>query len=161
VIFKITYNKWKWYKTTVQNHYTSILIIVTFKFWTYTERLTVQVHKTCSRSYMSCYLVMRPVMPYATGTRTVCLFIQLHTTALRLIVQSWLDVPTFATRRLHVSPRESTRRRRNCGQEMSNNFAEMTTSTPFRDLLHAVKLWHGTDSFTSPSKEDVLRTFSP
>ena len=30
------------------------------------------------------------------------LFTQLHTAALRLIVQSWLDVPTLATRRLHA-----------------------------------------------------------
>ena len=37
----------------------------------------------------------------------------------------------------------------------------MTTSTPFRDLLHAVKLRHGTDGFTSPPKEGVLRIFSP
>ena len=28
-------------------------------------------------------------------------------------------------------------------------------------LLHAVNLWHGTDSFTSPLKEGVLRIFSP
>jgi hypothetical protein len=44
---------------------------------------------------------------------------------------------------------------------MSGNFAEMTTSMPFRDLLHAVRLQHGTDGFTSPSKEDVLRIFLP
>jgi hypothetical protein len=31
----------------------------------------------------------------------------------------------------------------------------------FRDLLHAVNLRHGTDSFTSPPKEGVLRIFSP
>jgi len=31
----------------------------------------------------------------------------------------------------------------------------------FRDLLHAVKLRHGTDGFTSPPKEGVLRIFSP
>jgi len=30
------------------------------------------------------------------------LFIQLRTAALRLIVRSWLDVLTFATRRLHA-----------------------------------------------------------
>jgi len=42
----------------------------------------------------------------------VCLFIQLHTAALRLIVRSWLDVPTFVTRRLHASPRESAQRRK-------------------------------------------------
>ena len=37
----------------------------------------------------------------------------------------------------------------------------MTTSTPFRDLLHAADLRHGTDGFTSPPKESVLRIFSP
>jgi hypothetical protein len=42
---------------------------------------------------------------------------------------------------------------------MPGNFAEMTISTPFRDLLHAVKLRHGTDGFTSPPKEGVLRIF--
>jgi hypothetical protein len=31
----------------------------------------------------------------------------------------------------------------------------------FRDLLHAVKLRHGTDGFTSPPKEGVLKIFSP
>jgi hypothetical protein len=31
----------------------------------------------------------------------------------------------------------------------------------FKDLLHAVNLRHGTDGFTSPSKEGVLRIFSP
>jgi hypothetical protein len=31
----------------------------------------------------------------------------------------------------------------------------------FRDLLHAVNLRHGTDRFTPPPKEGVLRTFSP
>jgi len=31
----------------------------------------------------------------------------------------------------------------------------------FRDLLHAVKLRHGTDGFTSPPKEGVLKIFPP
>ena len=44
---------------------------------------------------------------------------------------------------------------------LPGNFAELTTSTPFRDLLHAGNLRHVTDGFTSPPKEDVLRTFSP
>jgi len=42
---------------------------------------------------------------------------------------------------------------------LSGNFAEMTTSTLFRDLLHAANLRHGTDGFTSPAKEGVI--FSP
>ena len=44
---------------------------------------------------------------------------------------------------------------------LSGNFAEMTTSTPFRYLLHAANLRHGTDGFTSSLKEGVLRIFSP
>ena len=44
---------------------------------------------------------------------------------------------------------------------LSGNFAEITTSTPFRDLLLAANLRHGTDDFTSPPKEGVLRIFSP
>ena len=42
---------------------------------------------------------------------------------------------------------------------LSGNFAEMTTSTPFRDLLHAANLRHGTNGFTSHPKEGVLRIF--
>ena len=38
---------------------------------------------------------------------------------------------------------------------LSGNFAEM----PFRDLLHAANLRHGTAGFTSPPKEGVLRIF--
>jgi len=85
----------------------------------------------------------------------VCLFIQLRIAALRLIVRSWLDVPSFATRRLHAChhARAPSGGRWNCGQEMSGNFAEIATSTPFRDL--------GTDGFISPPKEGVLRIFSP
>jgi len=48
------------------------------------------------------------------------LFIQLRTAALRLIVRSGLDVPTFATRSLHA--RAPSGGRWNCGQEMSGNF---------------------------------------
>ena len=39
------------------------------------------------------------------------------------------------------------------------NLAEMTTSTPFWDLLRAAKVRHETDGFTSPPKEGVLRIF--
>ena len=50
----------------------------------------------------------------------------------------------------------------NCGRECCPViFAEMTASTPFRDILHAANLRNGTDGFTSPPKEGVLRIFSP
>jgi hypothetical protein len=44
---------------------------------------------------------------------------------------------------------------------LSGKFAKMTTSMPFRDLLHAANLQHGTDGFTSPPKEGVLEIFLP
>jgi hypothetical protein len=42
---------------------------------------------------------------------------------------------------------------------LSGNFAEMATSTPFMDLLHAANLRRGTDGFTSPPNEGVLGDF--
>jgi len=42
---------------------------------------------------------------------------------------------------------------------VSGNFAEMMTSTPFRDLLHAANLINGMHGFTSRPKEGVLRIF--
>jgi hypothetical protein len=41
-------------------------------------------------------------IPYNIFPHTFCVFIQLRTPALRLIVRSCLDVPIFATRRLHA-----------------------------------------------------------
>jgi len=55
--------------------------------------------------------------------------------------------PLFTTRCLHVrrDVRDPSGGSGNCGREccpviLSGNFAEMTTSTPFRDLLHAANL---------------------
>ena len=80
---------------------------------------------------------------------------------LRLIVRSELDVPTSATRLLHASPRESTQRRK--VELWARNVREFCLNVDlhliFRDLLHAVKLRHETDGFTSPPKEGVLRIF--
>ena len=78
-----------------------------------------------------------------------------------LIVRAELDVPTFATRRLHACHHATAPSggRWNCGQEMSGEFGlNADFHVTFRDLLHAVKL-HGTDGFTSPPKEGVLRIF--
>jgi hypothetical protein len=36
-----------------------------------------------------------------------------------------------------------------CAIMLSRNIAEMSTSTPFRDLLHAANLRHETDGFTA------------
>jgi len=76
------------------------------------------------------------------------LFSTTHCSLLRVIVRSGLDVPTFATRRLHASPRGKWR---NGGREMSGKFClNVDLHITFKALLHAVKLQHGTDGFTFP-----------
>ena len=66
-----------------------------------------------------------------------------------------LDVPTFAATCLCVLW--------NCGRERCPVviLPKLRLPRKFRDLLHAVNLRHGTDGFTSPPKEGVLRIFSP
>jgi hypothetical protein len=57
-----------------------------------------------------------------------------------------------------ASPRME--RRWNCGREMFGKFClNFYFYITFRNLLHAVKLRHGTNGFTSHSKEGVLRIF--
>jgi len=83
---------------------------------------------------------------------------------LRLIVRSGLDVPTFATRLLQAChhARAPSGGRWNCSREMSGKFClNGDFHVTFRDLLHAVKLRQGTNGFTYPPKEGVLRIFSP
>jgi hypothetical protein len=97
---------------------------------------------------------------------TSCWFIyfELRIAVLRLTVRSRLDVPTCATRRLHAChhARAPSGGRWNCGRDISGNFClNADFHVTFRDLLHAVKLRHGTDGFTSPPKEGVLRNFFP
>jgi hypothetical protein len=77
--------------------------------------------------------------------------------------------PTFRRSRFrHQVPSRPSRRERSQRRKvelwariLSGNFAEMATSTPFRDLLHDANLRHETDGFTCPPKEGVLRVFSP
>jgi hypothetical protein len=107
---------------------------------------------TCARST---FLILHQIGFY--------LFSTTHCSLLGLIVRSGLDVPTFATRPLHTSPRESTQRRK--VELWAKNVREFCLKFDFhftfRDLLHAVKLRHGTDGFTSHPKEGVLEIFSP
>jgi hypothetical protein len=76
-----------------------------------------------------------------------------------------LHVPTFSARCLHIQRRErplSAEGGTLRGREMFRQIPS-TIRLPrnFRDLLHAANLRHGTDGFTSPLKEGVLRIFSP
>ena len=75
-----------------------------------------------------------------------------------------LDVPTFAARCLYVrnDARDPSSERWNCGREFCPVILpKFRFPLKFMDLLHAVNLRHGTDGFTSPPKEGVLRIFSP
>jgi len=62
-----------------------------------------------------------------------------------------------------VSPHESSQRRK--AELWARNFRKFCLNAElhvtFRDLLHAVKLRHGADGFTSPPKEGVLRIYCP
>jgi len=75
-----------------------------------------------------------------------------------------LEVPTFPARCLYVQRRErslaaegGTLRGREMFREISSRIRLPHNS---RYLLHAANLPHGTDGFTSPPKEGVLRIFS-
>jgi len=72
-----------------------------------------------------------------------------------------LDVPTFAATCLSDA-RDPSSERWNCERERCPVVILPKFRLPlkFRDLLHAVNLRHGTDGFTSPTKEGVLRIFS-
>jgi len=47
------------------------------------------------------------------------------------------------------------------GEKFPGILPKCRLTVTLRDLLHAVKLRHGTDGFTSSPKEGVLRIYSP
>ena len=63
---------------------------------------------------------------------------------------------------LRMSTRESTQQRivELCAKNVRKFCPNADLHVTFKDLLHAVKLRHGTDGFTSPPKEGELRIFS-
>jgi hypothetical protein len=89
-------------------------------------------------------------------------YFQLHTAAFKAYCASWVRCSKFRHQAsLRVSPRESTQRWkvelwvRNVREFCLNANFHVT----FRNLLNVVKLRHGTDGFTFPPKESVLRIF--
>jgi hypothetical protein len=76
-----------------------------------------------------------------------------------------LDVPTFSARCLHVQRRERPLRVEGGTLGGRKIFRQILYRIRLprnsRDLLLAANLRHGTDGFTSPPKEGVLRIFSP
>jgi hypothetical protein len=94
----------------------------------------------------------------------ILFFLNLSTALFKAYCAIWVRRSNFRHQASpRVSPRESTLRRkvelwaRNVRKHCLNADLHVT----FRDLLHAVKLRHGTDGFTSLPKEGVLRIFSP
>jgi len=82
------------------------------------------------------------VLFYQRSIHVLSLFSATHCRLLRLTVRSGLDVPTFATRRLHAChhARAPSGGRWNCGREMSSKIClNADLHVTFRDLLHAVK----------------------
>jgi len=84
----------------------------------------------------------------------------LRTAAFKVYCGIWVRRSNF---RHQASPRESTQRRK--VELWTRNVREFCLNFDFhvifRNLLHAVKRRHGTDGFTSPPKEGVLRIFRP
>jgi len=76
-----------------------------------------------------------------------------------------LDIRTFATTCFCVrsDAKDPSSERWNCRLERCPVVILPKFRLPrkFRDLLHGANLRHGTDGFTSPPKEGVLRIFSP
>jgi hypothetical protein len=90
-----------------------------------------------------------------------CLFIY---AAFKAYCANWVRRSNFRHQASpRVSPSESTQRRK--VELWARNVRELCLNIDFHvtfwDLLHAVKLRHGIDGFTSPPKEGVLRIFSP
>ena len=71
-----------------------------------------------------------------------------------------LDIPTFSARFLHVQRHERSLAAEGGTLRGRQIWPKIRLSRNSRDLLHAANLWHGTDGFTSPPKEGVLRIFS-
>jgi len=104
----------------------------------------------------------RPEFSQATGMALVRCILGKFLGVLAIAFPRFLDVPTFHHQVPPHPPRRERSQRRKWelwARMLSGNFAEMTTSTPLRDLLHAANLRHGTNGFTSPPKEGVLRIF--
>ena len=95
------------------------------------------------------HLTTSPLLWSPSGQRWRCLWTFLSS-----------NVPTFSTSRLQeiLAPKVELH-----GREMADEFWLKIPDfhITFRDLLHAVNLRHGTDGFTSPPKEGMLKIFSP
>ena len=134
------------YRTT--QHQISFLQAVCFKGSKHTHRRGLFKMVLCSKPFLhvSCFQHLF-YTPSPLQLSSLCLFSTMYCSLLRLIVRSGLDIPTFATRHLHAChhARAPSGGRWNCGREMPGKFClNADLHVTFRDLLHAVKLRHGT-----------------
>ena len=94
------------------------------------------------------------------GFITIIIILNLRTAAFQAYCAIWVRRSNF---RHQASPRQSTQRKKM--EVWARNVREFCLNADFpvtfRDLLYAVKLRHGTDGFTFPPKEGMLRIFSP
>jgi len=96
------------------------------------------------------------------GIQNIFIIFKLRTAVFKAYCAIWVRHSNFRHQASpRVSPYESTQRRK--VELWARNVREFCLNADFhvtfRDLLHAVKLRHGTDGFTSPPKEGVLRIF--
>ena len=122
----------------------------------------LQNNYTCSKMFCIRYWMedwQKPRQMYIFKDRMIIIF-NLHTAAFKAYREIWVRLSNF---RHQASPRESTQRRKAelCATNVRKFCLNADFHITFRDLLHAVKLRHGTDGFNSPPKEGVLGIFRP
>jgi hypothetical protein len=112
------------------------------------------------------YIISKYALPiwskrnYIFSHRTI--IFNLRTAAFKAYCAIWVRRSNFRHQASpRVSPGESTQRRKVglWARNVRKFCLNVDLNVTFRDLLHAVKLRHGTDGFTSPPKEGVLRIF--
>jgi hypothetical protein len=107
----------------------------------------------------ACYRCYEKQWTYVVGI----IIFNLRTAAFKAYCAIWVRRSNFRHQASpRASPREGTQRRK--VKLWARNVREFCLNIDFhitfRDFLHAVKLRHGTDGFTSPPKGGVLRIFS-
>ena len=140
------------------------------------QKLCHSLWRHGSRSYKSLrkvtfihsFISIQPWKPGLAGTRSQsCDRYGSGTLRPGQVLGGSLPLLSPAFRRSHFSrqvpPSATVREKWNCGRESYQVVILPKFRLPlkFRDLLHATNLPHGTDGFTSPPKEGVLRIFSP
>jgi hypothetical protein len=92
---------------------------------------------------------------FISDIKVIIIIFQLRTAAFKAYCTIWV--------RRSNSLRESTQRRKVelWAKNVRYFCLNVDFHVTFRNLLHAVKLRHGTDGFGSPPKKGVLRIFSP